>query len=184
MDLEIWQLTGIDKPVLNVFRMYGKMSGNRVEISGNQNHTANSIRDLSVRGEKTDIGALASKDLKSAAVMLWHYHDDDVAGASQNIEVNLNGLPTKKVEISHYRIDNEHSNSYEVWKTMGSPQNPTDAQYKQLEAAGQLALVKPTFKNRVKKWEIKFEILITTARCFIAQVGLVNSFVYFRSKTV
>lgn len=145
---------GIDKPVLNVFRMYGKMSGNRVQITGNQNHTAISIRDSSVRGNKLDIGSMATKDSKSAAVMVWHYHDDDIAGESQNIQIKLDEIPTKKVKISHYRIDNEHSNSYEVWKKMGSPQNPTDAQYKQLEAAGQLTLLEnpknyPTRKGQL-----------------------------------
>jgi xylan 1,4-beta-xylosidase len=44
----------------------------------------------------------------------------------------------KKITLTQYRIDNEHSNSYEVWKKMGSPQNPTHAQIQQLEKAGQL----------------------------------------------
>jgi hypothetical protein len=31
----------------------------------------------------------------------------------------------KKVLLEHYRIDETHSNSYSVWKAMGSPQAPT-----------------------------------------------------------
>ena len=41
------------------------------------------------------------------------------------VEVNINGLSATAVTLTEYRIDDEHSNSYEVWKKMGSPQNPT-----------------------------------------------------------
>ena len=111
---------GIDKPVLNVFRMYGMMSGNRVEVKGNQNYTFSMVRDSSVR-KKADIDALASKDQRSAAVMVWHYHDDDVKAEDATIEVDLKGFPAQQVNFKHYRIDNENSNSYEVWKKWVRP---------------------------------------------------------------
>lgn len=50
----------IDKPVLNIFRMFGKMSENRVEVSGHLAFDFMTVRDLSVRGEKRDINVLAS----------------------------------------------------------------------------------------------------------------------------
>lgn len=131
---------GIDKPVLNVFRMYGMMSGSRVEVKGNQNYTFSMVRDSSVR-KKADIDALASKNQHSAAVMVWHYHDDDVKAEDATIEVDLKGFPAQQVNFKHYRIDNENSNSYEVWKKMGSPENPTAEQISILEKAGQLALL-------------------------------------------
>ena len=40
--------------------------------------------------------------------------------------------------LEHFRVDSEHSNAYEAWKKMGSPQQPTPEQYAQLERAGQL----------------------------------------------
>ena len=43
--------------------------------------------------------------------------------------------------IHHYRIDQQHSNAYTLWKQMGSPPQPTPEQYTQLEAAGQLELL-------------------------------------------
>ncbi|WP_064196243.1 MULTISPECIES: GH39 family glycosyl hydrolase [Emticicia] len=131
---------GIDKPVLNVFRMYGMMSGNRVEVKGNQNYTFTMVRDSSVR-KKADIDALASKDQRSAAVMVWHYHDDDLKAEDATVEIDLKGFPAQQVNFKHYRIDNENSNSYEVWKKMGSPENPTAEQISILEKAGQLALL-------------------------------------------
>lgn len=138
---------GIDKPVLNVFRMFGMMKGKRVEVTGNQNYNYLMVRDSSIRGSKADINALASKDLRTASVMLWHYHDDDVKTADAVIEVNLKGLPVQTtLNVHHYRIDDENSNSYEVWKKMGSPENPTPEQYAVLEKAGQLTLLtSPTY---------------------------------------
>ena len=59
---------GIDKPVLNVFKMFGMMSGKRVQVKGNQSYNFVVIRDSSVRGKKADIDALASKNSHSAAV--------------------------------------------------------------------------------------------------------------------
>jgi xylan 1,4-beta-xylosidase len=129
---------GVDKPVLNVFRMYGKMGGNRVEATSNRMYTLKMMMDSSVRGPLTDIGVLASKDKNSAGVMIWNYHDVDKQGAAEQIAVTINHVPAKTVTLTHYRIDSEHSNSYEVWKKMGSPQNPTAAQITQLEKAGQL----------------------------------------------
>ena len=149
---------GIDKPVLNVFRMFGMMSGKRAEVKGNQNYNFTMVRDSSVRGKKADIDALASKDARSAAVMLWHYHDDDVMTENANIEVNLKGFTTKQVNFHHYRIDNENSNSYEVWKKMGSPENPTNEQIALLEKAGQLTLLTSPSYVKTINGELKLNV--------------------------
>lgn len=131
---------GVDKPVLNVFRMFGMMQGKRVEVVSDGAYNLQRAVDSSFRGTNADINALASKDAHSAAVMLWNYHDDDVKDSAATVELKIKGLPARQVYLHHYRIDGEHSNSYEVWKKMGSPQNPSEAQIKELEKAGQLAL--------------------------------------------
>jgi xylan 1,4-beta-xylosidase len=116
------------------------------------------VRDSSVRGKKADIDALASKDARSAAVMLWHYHDDDVMTENANIEVNLKGFTTKQVNLHHYRIDNENSNSYEAWKKMGSPENPTNEQITILEKAGQLTLLTSPSYVKTINGELKLNV--------------------------
>jgi len=50
-------------------------------------------------------------------------------------------LQAGRLLLHHYRVDQDHSNSYEAWKKMGSPQNPTLQQYAELEQAGQLQLL-------------------------------------------
>jgi xylan 1,4-beta-xylosidase len=130
---------GIDKPVLNIFRMFGMMSGNRVEVSGDLAYDFMAVRDSSVRGEKRDVNALASVNDSMAAIMVWNYHDLNIISPDQNVEISVNGIPSKKAEITHFRVDQKFSNSYEKWKEMGSPQNVSEAQYKELEQSGKLA---------------------------------------------
>ncbi|MDO9613619.1 MAG: beta-xylosidase, partial [Bacteroidota bacterium] len=133
---------GADKPVLNVFRMFGIMEGNRVEV--NQNNLAYNylkVRDESVRGVNPDINAIASKGKNTATVMVWNYHDNnDLDVPASPVEIKLEGIPAGKVLLNHYRIDQKFSNSYTVWKKMGSPQNPGPEQIAELEKAGQLQL--------------------------------------------
>ena len=53
----------------------------------------------------------------------------------------MKGIPSQKILLTHYRIDQEHSNSFTAWKKMGSPQNPTSEQIAALEQAGQLEMI-------------------------------------------
>lgn len=140
---------GVDKPVLNVFRMYGKMGGQRVEVSGNMAYDFLRVRDSSVRRE-ADINALASYENKTASVMVWNYHDEDLPAPASPVSVSIKNIPAKKALLTHYRIDDKHSNSYEVWKKMGSPQQPSPEQIKELEKAGQLAKLETPKTVRIK----------------------------------
>ena len=136
---------GVDKPVLNVFRMLGMMSGSRVEVSGDRRYDFKTICDSSVRGKQTDINAFACTNKNTVTVLLWNYHDLDIQSAGSPVVLNIKGIPAERATLTQYRIDREHSNSYEVWKTMGSPQNPTIDQIAKLEKAGRLeTLSKPS----------------------------------------
>jgi xylan 1,4-beta-xylosidase len=133
---------GVDKPVLNVFRMAGLMSGTRVKTSSEGQVPLDDILSAGVR-QTADIDAMATRAEHEAVVMLWNYHDDDVPAASSEVRVTIAGIPARvsKVLLEHYRIDETHSNSYSVWKAMGSPQMPTPEQYARLKEAGQLELL-------------------------------------------
>ncbi|MBW0177943.1 beta-xylosidase [Sediminibacterium sp.] len=148
---------GVDKPVLNVFRMYGKMGGQRVEVSGNMAYDFLRVRDSSVRRE-ADINALASYENKTASVMVWNYHDEDLPAPASPVSVSIKNIPAKKALLTHYRIDDQHSNSYEVWKKMGSPQQPSQAQIKELEKAGQLAMLESPKTVRIKNGQAVIQL--------------------------
>ena len=76
--------------------------------------------------------------------MVWNYQDEDVSGPAAAIDLELEGSAERctRVLVRHYRIDQDHSNAYTVWKQMGSPQKPKHEQYRTLEAAGQLQLAR------------------------------------------
>ncbi len=142
---------GVDKPVLNVFRMLGMMCDRRLAVSGDLAYNFKSICDSGVRGKNDDINALASKNAYSMTVLLWNYHDRDIQDDGPVVVVRIENIPSKTAVVYHYRIDKTHSNSYEAWKRMGSPQNPTSDQINTLEKSGQLQMLgEPTRMETTK----------------------------------
>ena len=133
---------GIDKPVLNLFRMAGLLKGDRVRVESQGARNVDDILKSGVRSEP-DVDALAARSERHLAVLVWNYHDDDVAAPPADVKLTVAGLPGSggRVLVRHYRVDGDHSNAYAVWKQMGSPQSPTPDEYARLEAAGQLALL-------------------------------------------
>lgn len=132
---------GVNKPVLNVFRMFGMMGGDRVPAESNRMYPLTDVMTSSIRGEQSDIGVLASKDKNTAAVMTWNYHDHDKSGPAETVQVTIQQIPAKKATLRVYMIDSKNSNAYEVWKKMGSPQQPTEQQIKTLETASKLVCI-------------------------------------------
>jgi xylan 1,4-beta-xylosidase len=130
---------GVNKPILNVFNMYGLMRGNRLKVS---TPTGLSARDVIKKGvrQQPDINALAVRDEESISIMIWNYHDNNLPAEDAEIELTIRGIKQKQLLLHHYRVDRQFSNSFETWKGMGCPQNPTEQQYKELERSGQLQL--------------------------------------------
>ena len=132
---------GIDKPVLNLFRMMGLLGGEQLATQSSGALPANDVLKSGVRGS-ADVSVVATGKEHEADVLVWNYHDDDIAAAAAPVELKMNGLPaTKRVLVEHFRIDATHSNAFEAWKAMGSPPQPSEKQYRELEAAGQLQLL-------------------------------------------
>lgn len=136
---------GIDKPVLNEFRIAALMHGDRLAIESSGGLTTEEIIKAGVR-QRPDVSALAARSDRDVSVLVWNYLDDDVPGPDAPVHVTVTGIPAaaKRGQLHHYRIDREHSNSYTVWKEMGSPQKPTPEQYARLESAGKLQLLEPS----------------------------------------
>jgi xylan 1,4-beta-xylosidase len=133
---------GIDKPVLNFFRMAALMHGNRVATTSTGALATDAIIASGVR-TAPDIDAFATADARTAAVMLWNYHDAEAAAPGTPVAVTIKGLPktAARVRLTHYRIDDTHSNAYTLWKAMGAPQSPTPQQLAELKARDGLELL-------------------------------------------
>ena len=129
---------GIDMPVLNVFRMFSRMQGRQLPAKSSHQASLDDILAKGVGGAP-DVGVMATRSGDGVAVLVWHYHDDDVVGPAAAIKLNVTGLRRGIPAVTHYRIDQQHSNSYAAWQRMGSPIAPDKASYDTLRAAAQLS---------------------------------------------
>ena len=131
---------GIPLPVFNVFRMYALMGPERLRAASSGELPLDAIIAGGVRGAP-DVGVLASRAPGEVAIMVWHYHDDDVSGPDAAVTLGVAGLPAgiANATVTHYRIDQQHSNAYAEWLRMGSPIAPDPAQYAALQQASDLA---------------------------------------------
>ena len=133
---------GVDKPVLNAFRMFGLLGDERVKVVSSGALPADQVLREGVRAQP-DVNAIAARREREVEILLWNYHDDDVAAPEAEIDLAVDGLPADvgRGLVEHFRIDGSHSNAFAVWKQLGSPQSPSPEQYEELQRAGQLQLL-------------------------------------------
>ena len=168
----VLESNGLALPVFNVFRMFSQLGPERIAAQSTGAIPLESILMEGVR-RAPDVGALASRDAKRVAVMVWHYHDDDLPGPVAAVDFTVGGLPPeiKSARCVHYRIDETHSNAFAVWKEMGSPVAPKQAQYDLMKKAGELTkLVDPPVAVPVETGRAK--LLFTLPRQGVSLIVL------------
>jgi xylan 1,4-beta-xylosidase len=162
---------GLDKPVLNVFRMFSQMKGRRIKAESDHAVPLAAILKEGVRGEP-DVSAQASLDEKALCVLVWHYHDDDLPGPAAEVAVVVNGLPSGgPMKLQHFRIDEDHSNAFAAWKKIGSPQQPTAEQYAQLEKAGRLTELAAPETVHAEKGTLKVKLTLPRQAVSLVKVS-------------
>ncbi|TWT75650.1 Beta-xylosidase [Posidoniimonas polymericola] len=127
---------GVALPVLNVFRLFSRMGGERVASESSHQTPLDEIIEKGVR-DRPDVGCLASVQGERLWVLVWHYHDDDLPGADASVTVSLPSDSVQRV-ANAWRVDEDHANSYAAWQAMGSPGAPNSEQYRRLQAASRL----------------------------------------------
>ena len=131
---------GVDKAVLNVFRMLGMLKGNWLPVTSSGGLPVEDIIENSVTGAP-DVNAIATRSQQEVDVLVWNYHDDNVKAPAASVQIHVNGLAKRQhVTTEQFRMDEDHSNAYRVWLEMGSPQTPTAEQQAALERAGALEM--------------------------------------------
>ncbi len=131
---------GVDKAVLNAFRMLGKLGGEWIEAKSDHAVDLDSILQHGVR-EAPDVNAVATRDAGGVSVLVWNYHDDDVEDGVATVTLSLASLAAGSHRLTHYRMDKDHSNAFGEWQKMGSPQVIAGAEFDRLEASGKLAVL-------------------------------------------
>ncbi len=132
---------GVDKPVMAVFRMFSRLHGTLLPLTSGAAVPVEEIVKQSVAG-RPDVSGIATRDAHSVDVILWNYQDEDLPAPAAGIRLEIAGLPARRVKVTEYRMDRDHSNAYTAWLQMGSPQQPTAAQVRTLEQASKLAVLR------------------------------------------
>jgi xylan 1,4-beta-xylosidase len=152
---------GLDKPVLNAFRMLGFLANERVQVTSSGALTTEEVVQQGVRA-RPDINTIATRKDREIDILVWNYHDDDVPFPAAAIDLVVTGLPpgTKRGLLEHFRVDSNHSNAFTTWKEMGFPQSPSEDEYKRLESAGQLQLLNSPSWMEIQRGSIELHFTL------------------------
>jgi xylan 1,4-beta-xylosidase len=152
---------GIDKPVLNAFRMFGMLGNERLRLTSSAASPSENV--LNPGNTKIEgINGFATRKAREVEVLVWNYQEEDVAGPSATVSLSIAGLPetAKKAKMERFRVDRENGNAYTAWQKMGRPEKPSRVQYTELEAAGKLKMDgSPEWAEPYKgKYELRLEL--------------------------
>ncbi|QIK79398.1 beta-xylosidase [Sphingomonas piscis] len=127
---------GIDLPVLNTFRMFARLGEQQVAASSSGQLALDNIMADGVRGTP-DVGVLATRTSRGVvALMIWNYHDDDIAGPDAAVSLQLRGFASRRpTKATLWRVDKRHGNSFAAWQALGSPAAMDEKQYATVEKA-------------------------------------------------
>ena len=126
---------GIDKPILNLFRLYSFMGNEAVyfESSGTQNPLT--YTDKNGLSEAPDISGFATvSDASTLSILIYNHHDNWDINTPYEINLKVDNLEQSSVRLRHYRIDQSHSNAYSEWVKQDKPMYPTAQQREAIKA--------------------------------------------------
>jgi xylan 1,4-beta-xylosidase len=132
---------GVRKAAFNAFKMLNYLGPRRLMSSGGTG------------GDGVDAMATTSASGDEIQILVYNYFATLNTSGSDDVTVTVNNLPAalagQEVFVTHFRVDETHSNPYNVWVSQSSPTNPTEAQWQAMRQAQHLALVQPVSKATV-----------------------------------
>jgi len=159
---------GIDKPVLNVFRMLGMLGGRGNPFDGRsplsnatwlatESTGALPLEEIVAHSVTAapDIDAVATRNGDEIDVLVWNYHDADVPAEPATVSITVDGLSGAWV-VNQFLMDATHGNAYTAWQQMRSPAHPTEDQINRLQKLGRLAKSMPSPNVAAKDGKIGF----------------------------
>lgn len=128
---------GIDKPVLNVFRLLAALGGTRLGLDVDRSlDEAGSGGQVGAASACEISGIAATNELGEIQLSLASHHDDWDVHEAAEVTVRLSGLTEDRpYAVSCRRIDAHEGNAHTAWVEMGRPQPPSDAQRVRLQEA-------------------------------------------------
>jgi xylan 1,4-beta-xylosidase len=122
---------GIEKPLLNAYRMLSLLGPDRLRTTSDAAWQLGELDHTDGSSMPEEVDALASRaEDGRVAVLVWRHIDDQYQTSDDltPVTVTLRNLPAGSYRLRHVRIDADHSNSFTVWRQLGSPQDPSAEQ--------------------------------------------------------
>ncbi|TDX01708.1 GH39 family glycosyl hydrolase [Dinghuibacter silviterrae] len=152
---------GVDKPVVNVFRMLARMRGR-------------------LAGTDSTAPVLATATPGSLHLMTWNYQADETSQDTLRAVLTILRVPAPIAHVREFRIDETHSNAYTAWLRMGAPQTPTAAQVAQLEQAGGLQAFGPVRTVPVRNGRLEWPVALPARAVSLLQIDYQTKIAYIQ----
>jgi xylan 1,4-beta-xylosidase len=121
---------GIPKPAYNAFKLLHRLGDQRIALD-------------------SDSALLTRRDDGTLVLVVWNYAPPEQPGSPKSIIVRFRGIKGKGALIS--RVDTDHGDFHDVYRTMGSPRYPTVTQIQELRRAVDLP---PAENRKLEKSEL------------------------------
>lgn len=185
----LFTTNGIEKPVLNAYRLLGKLGDERLAVQASHGWSVDQLekappldapnRDAGIPegAGSVEVDALATVDPTGrVCVLVWHFADDQYRRGEARVEVNLRGLSFNgPVTLRRWRVDVNHSNSYAAWLEAGRPQDPSPAQLAYIKARQGLALEAPPCPVEVRDGELRLALDLSLPSVVLLELGPTNA---------
>ncbi|MHA1370375.1 MAG: GH39 family glycosyl hydrolase [Promethearchaeota archaeon] len=124
----LFNIHGIRKPSFHAFYLLNKLGSKLCETLPDGHHEG--------------IGFQGAVSEDSIQLLSWYYVKPKQTGANPvqlNISINKSGMfENKSLDFEIWEVNVDHSNSYEAWRSIGAPRNPTPDQIEDLKQMGEL----------------------------------------------
>jgi xylan 1,4-beta-xylosidase len=129
----ILRRNNVRKPAYLSFQMMARMADTLIDLKG---------------GTKADAGlngwATIDKAKRRMQVLIYDHNrgdgDNNVATTLDKGKLTIANIPAEfgKVTVARFGVDRTHNNAFRAWEQIGSPANPSDAQWTELAKTGKL----------------------------------------------
>ena len=155
---------GIDKPLLNLFRMFARLGTQRVALYSSRDLDPLSFTDPRGTAEGPEIDGWAICDSPDALqVLLYCHHDDWGRKETYDVSLSLENLPMEgEVRVTHLRIDAEHSNAFAEWVRQGKPDWPDETQRGAILARSGLESFEPSCRVQIRNRTLNLSFPLPT----------------------
>lgn len=154
---------GVQKPLLNAYRMLSRLGTDRVQATSDAAWNVAELDQTDGASMREEVDVLASRAPDgTVAVMVWRHTDDQYQTDTGQTPVSIvvSNLPGATFTLRHYRVDAEHSNAYTAWKSVGSPQDPTDEQLATITARQGLEELEPSTMVSTRSDQVSLDIVL------------------------